>query len=322
MPNRAYYHPSMHNGNPGAEGTSRTDWPAVHVVVLTWENYAEVSDCLASIERISYPNFDVVVVDNGSQDGSLERLEREFEWCEFVRNGTNLGVTRGNNAGIEHAIDGGAEYVLLLNDDTIVTEGFLTSLVLTAERNPDAAVVGGVNYHASTGEIHNAGSRFSTLLGGQSFLIDEPTHDEPYPVDYVPTCLALLDAEFVAEHEVLSEAYFLGMEDVDLAVQARTAGREVLVTPDSRIFHRLGSTSSASPFAVYHRTRNKFEFANRHLEGSERRVFLVMAALWTAANCLRWLLRGDRRTVGAVIKATADARVGREFRPYEEFTRP
>jgi GT2 family glycosyltransferase len=302
------------------DGTSQSDWPKVGVVVLTWENYAEVSDCLASLETVSYPNSDVILVDNGSQDGSLERLEQEFEWCEFVRNDENLGVTKGNNAGIEYVLDNGAEYILLLNDDTIVTEGFLTPLVLTAERNPDAAVVGGINYHASTGEIHNAGSSFSTLLGGQSFLIDEPKNDEPYPVDYVPTCLTLLDGEFVAENEVLSEEYFLGMEDADLAVQAREAGKEVLVTPDSEIFHRLGSTSGKSPFAVYHRTRNRLQFAKRHLEGHERRVFLGTFALWLVASCLWWLSHSGRQKVSAAIKGITDARAGREFRPYEEFS--
>lgn len=305
---------------PGTDGTSQSDWPNVGVVVLTWENYPEASDCLASLEAVSYPDFDVIVVDNGSQDGSIERLEREFEWCEFVRNDRNLGVTRGNNAGIEYALDNGAEYILLLNDDTIVTEGFLTSLVLTAERDPDAAVVGGINYHASTGEIHNAGSSFSTLLGGQSLLLTERKADEPYPVDYVPTCLALLDADFVADNEVLSEEYFLGMEDVDLAVQARQAGKEVLVAPDSEIFHRLGSTSGKSPFAVYHRTRNRLQFAKRHLDGYERRVFLGAFTLWLAASCLWWLFDSDRRKASAALKGVTDAKAGREFRPYDELS--
>ncbi|MDS0261341.1 glycosyltransferase family 2 protein [Haloarcula sp. S1CR25-12] len=312
----------MSRRRTGTENPSRTEWPKVGVVVLTWENYDEASDCLASLEGVSYPNMEVFVVDNGSEDGSVERLEREFEWCTFVKHDENVGVTRGNNAGIEAALDDGSEYVLLLNDDTIVTAGFLTPLVLTAERNPDTAVVGGVNYRASTGEIHNAGASFSTLLGGQTFLTDERKHDEPYPVDYVPTCLALLDAEFVADNEVLCEEYFLGMEDVDLARQAREAGRDVLVTPDSEIFHRLGATSSKSPFAVYHRTRNRYQFAKRHLEGHERRVFLGAFLLWRVTSCLQWLADSDREKLRAVVKGIADARTGERFRSYEELSEP
>jgi len=310
----------MSRRESGSEALSKGERPKVGIIVLTWENYDEASDCLASLETVSYPNFEVIVVDNGSEDGSAERLQREFDWCTFVRNNINLGVTRGNNAGIQHALDNGSDYVLLLNDDTIVTEEFLTPLVSTAERNPDAAVVGGINYQASTGEIHNAGASFSTLLGGQTFTLDEPAADEPYPVDYVPTCLALLDRDFVADSEVLCEDYFLGMEDVDLARQARDAGKEVLVTPDSEIFHRLGATSSWSPFFVYHQTRNRWTFANRRLAGLERRVFLIAFVLWSSCRCLRWVAGSERQKVSAVIKGMADARTGNEFRSYDELT--
>jgi GT2 family glycosyltransferase len=294
------------------------DVPEVGIVVLTWENYAETRDCLNSLSSISYPNHRVIVVDNGSQDGSLDRLQREFDWCEFVCNEENLGVTRGNNAGIEYAIDTGVEYVVLLNDDTIVTEDFLTPLVETAEEEPDTAVVGGINYYEPTGEIHNAGARFSTLLGGRTRLITKPRDVEPYSVGYVPTCLALLDVDFVRENDVLCEGYLLGMEDVDLAWQARESGWRVLVTPESAIYHRLGATSTRSPFGLYHRTRNRLLFAQRHLSIPHTVVFLFVFYLWTAMNCLQSLARRDTASMIATGKGIVDHYTDREFRSYDE----
>jgi len=293
--------------------------PEGGIVVLTWENYDEASECLDSLESVDYPNYRVIVVDNGSGDGSVERLQQEYGWCEFVCNDRNLGVTRGNNAGIEHALECGVDYVLLLNDDTIVTKDFLTPLVETAEREDQVAVVGGTNYYASSGEIHNVGAEFSTLLGGCTFLHEEPKDTEPYEVDYVPTCLALIDRDFIVEQDVLSEEYFLGMEDVDLAWEARRSGRRVMVAPDSEIYHRLGSTSTRTPFTVYHRKRNRLQFASRHLSPPARVAFLVSFYLLTAASCWRWVIRGEKPKSTAALLGIFDYHTGREFRPYDAF---
>lgn len=292
--------------------------PSVGIIVLTWENYEEARDCLESLQSVSYPNYEVIVVDNGSQDGSFERLREQFDWCRFVRNKRNLGVAKGNNAGIEYALAADLDYVVLLNDDTIVTPDFLTPLVETAEERPNAAVVGGVNYYASTGAVHNAGARFSTALGGRTFLHDEPVTDEPYSVDYIPTCLALVDAELLAKHGGFAEEYYIGMEDVDLAWRARSVGREVLVNPKSKIYHRLGTTSSRSPFSVYHRTRNRLQFASTHLAFPARTAFLTAFLLWTGLSLLWWLLNGHRRTARAALLGGLDYRSGRDFRTYNE----
>jgi GT2 family glycosyltransferase len=306
--------------------TDRTDasrggesgWPLVAIVVLTWENYEETSDCLESLATILYPNYQVVVVDNNSTDGSYERLKREYDWCEFVRNESNLGVTRGNNVGIEYAMEQDVDYVLLLNDDTVAADRFLEPLVEAAESTPDAAIVGGVNYYESTGEIHNAGARFSTSLGGRTRVYETVRSEEPYPVGYVPTCLALVNTEFFREQGLLDESYFLGMEDVDLAWRARAAGKRVYVAPGSAVYHRLGSTSERSPFAVYHRTRNRLQFASKHLSGLHEIVFLGLFLGWTALSLGWWALQSNWSHVRAGILAMFDHRQDRSFCGYDE----
>lgn len=297
---------------------SATDWPRVGIIVLTWENHDEAAECLASLESVTYPNFEVIVVDNGSADGSAERLQREFDQYHFIINEENLGFARGNNVGIDYALSQGMDYVLLLNDDTVVTDGFLTPLVETAESREHVAAVGGINLRATTGAVHNAGTRFLPFLGGRTYLYKSAPTDRPYPTDYVPSCLVLLSKEFIRQHDVLNEDYFIGMEDVDLAWQARKHGWQVLINPEAEILHRIGSTSEFSAFSAYHKTRNRLQFAKDHLSPLERLLLYVTYGAWLLTLYPRWLYRREEHKIVATLLGVVDHVTGVEPRPYEE----
>ena len=99
--------------------------PLVYVVVLHWRNYDRTRNAIASLRNISYANYRVLVVDNGSANGSIEKLQKEFSTCDFLLNEANLGFSRGCNRGIKTAISAGARYVLLLNNDMEVENNFL-----------------------------------------------------------------------------------------------------------------------------------------------------------------------------------------------------
>lgn len=315
-----------HDGEPVAPtgrpesvlGADRDDWPTVGIVVLTWENYEEASDCLDSLTSVAYPNYRVIVVDNGSQDGSVESLKSEYDWCEFVCNDENLGFAGGNNVGIEYALETGVDYVLLLNDDTIVPADFLTPLVETMEGHERVAAVGGLNRNASTGDIHNAGYEFYPSLGGRAIRYVEPRDVCPYPVGYVQACLILLDPEFLSDIGLLSDQYFLGLEDVDLAWKARRNGWQVLTDPASEIAHRIGATDERGPFNVYHRTRNRLQFASDNLSLSRKILFSLSFAAFLAFAALSWGLDGDWRKVQTSMLGVVDYVTGREFRSYDE----
>lgn len=294
--------------------------PAVAIVVLTWENYEETADCLDSLRSVDYDNYRVIVVDNGSEDGSIDRLRREYGWCEFVVNDENIGFARGNNVGISHALDTGADYVLLLNDDTLVRPDFLTPLVDVMERYDRVAAVGGVNLLPDSGRIHNAGYVFHPWLAAKSELHREPVSDEPYPVDFVQSCLILLNPEFLVEIGLLNESYFLGMEDVDLAWKARSKGWKVLVAPDSQIYHRVGETASSSPFSVYHKTRNKLQFAEENLSLARRLPLYLSLLAYRSLLSIWWAVSGNRRAIRATVLGAFDHVSGVEFRDYDEIS--
>ncbi|WP_434530794.1 glycosyltransferase family 2 protein [Haloarcula sp. NS06] len=294
--------------------------PSVAIVILTWENYEEITKCLDSIQSITYPDYRVIVVDNGSKDGSIERLQSEYSWCEFVLNEENKGFAKGNNAGISYALDTEAEYVLLLNDDTIVTQDFLQPLVNAMQTYDNVAAVGGVNLHADSGEVHNAGYAFHPWIAAKGELYRKPKESEPYSVDYVQSCLILLNPDFLAEHGLLNENYFLGMEDVDLAWKARENGWKVLTAPDSRIRHHVGETSTRSPFSSYHKMRNKLQFGAENLSLPCRMPLYLTIMADTVYLVLLWSVTGGFDKIRTTMLGAYDHFRDAEFRDYNELT--
>ena len=114
----------------------------VTAIVLNWCKEADTAACLESLGASRYGALDVLLVDNGSRDGSGDRLHQRFPSVEYLQTGTNLGYSGGNNRGIEHALDAGAEYLLILNNDTQVLPGTLQSALRTIRSADDIGAVG------------------------------------------------------------------------------------------------------------------------------------------------------------------------------------
>src|SRR5690349_12247575 len=140
--------------------------PKVTIIILNWNQPHYTLACLKSLQKISYPDFKVIVLDNGSVDDSLAQIEAllsqlNFE-VELIANGVNLGFAEGNNIGIRQALKQEADYVLLLNNDTEVAPGFLEPLVEFAERKPEAGIVGPkIYYYDEPQRIWSAGGLFT-----------------------------------------------------------------------------------------------------------------------------------------------------------------
>ena len=122
------------------------NYPKVSIIILNWNNYEDTKECLLSLDKITYPNYEVIVVDNGSIDGSTLKIQKEFPQHKYIYNNDNLGFTEGNNIGMEYAMKKGTDFVLVLNNDITVENGFLESLVDIALKNPDAGIVGPAVY--------------------------------------------------------------------------------------------------------------------------------------------------------------------------------
>src|SRR5947209_4456075 len=124
-----------------ASTAANPSFPRVSLILLNWNSYEVTADCLLSIRKLDYPNFEVVLVDNGSHDSSIEELEKNFPEVRSIRNEKNLGFTGGNNVGIRDALERGADYLLLLNNDTVVAPDFLTEMVRVAESDSKIGIL-------------------------------------------------------------------------------------------------------------------------------------------------------------------------------------
>src|SRR3989304_241884 len=133
--------------------------PAVFTIVLNWNGLADTRECLESLRRADYANNHVLVVDNGSEGDEATALEQEFGgFIEVIRNPANLGFAGGMNVGIRRALDAGAEYVLLLNNDVTVAGRFLGELVKDAMLRPDlAAACPTIYFHDDRKRVYSTG---------------------------------------------------------------------------------------------------------------------------------------------------------------------
>lgn len=272
--------------------------PHVAIVIINWNDYEETAQCLTSLKDISYPHYEILLVDNGSSDGSIERLRHEFPDVTYVLLPENLGFTGGNNVATERALMSGADYILLLNNDTIVTPDFLQPLLARMESNPKIAAVTGKIYYAPAAKsgqseiIWYAGSFRKWWMGFSHFGIDEQDtgqFERPREIAYASGCEMLLRSSVLHEIGLLSDDYFAYWEESDWCFRAKKAGYMAYYEPKSVIYHASTSSQHGKASAVhnYLYARNAFIFAARHEYGLRRVKFwllfplqLVYLALW------------------------------------------
>lgn len=263
--------------------------PSVAIIVLNWNSYSDTTRCLNSLRNLDYPNYEVYVVDNASIDGSGKQLDEEFERCTLIQSKANRGFAGGNNLGIQHALRDGVDYVVLLNNDTIVENGFLTELVKTAVNQNKAAIVGGVIEHMDSDDIWYAGGKMHTTLV-KADRITRQIADEPYNTDHVVGALMLISSKFIESYGMLDENYFFGIEDTEISLRARKNGWHVLVNPNARVQHDVSSTAGVgSPFKQYHATRNRLYFANQYLSIPQRLMFYAFFGTSRLIRAFQWL---------------------------------
>lgn len=284
---------------------SRNTCPLIGIVILNWNSYADTMTCLQSLKEISYANYETIVVDNGSVDGSGERIAEDFEWCRVVFNDKNLGFAGGVNVGIDKALSLGVDYVLLMQNDMTVNENFLTTLVDTAEKYEET-LVGGLIYYGDGNDIWSAGGRIIPWKASVAQRT-EPVSENPYETGFLTGALLLVPREFIERYGGLNEDYFYMHEDVELSTRARRNGWKLILDPDAKVYHEVSSSAGRrSPFSYYHNTRNRLRFAVDELSSRQRRAFFVFFIISRMVLFLQWTLQKDFERTKAVLLAVYD----------------
>lgn len=286
--------------------------PHVGVVVLNWRRPREILACLTSISAQAYPSYEIVVVDNGSANGSAQEIRRQFPAIEVIENGQNLGFAAGSNVGIRHLVRRGADYLLLLNDDALCDPDVLHRMVALAEAEPDIGVLGPTIFYADEPgtTIWSAGGRVDRL-GRARHLRENETHVGPLPpphnVDYVTGCALLIRRDVIERVGGLDERFFAYWEEVEWCARVRAAGFRVVHLPAARVWHGIRAQErDTSRFYQYLMTRNRLLY----LECAAGRRAVVLAGLDVLRTAVSWRVKPRHRALrpysGTLLRAVRD----------------
>jgi GT2 family glycosyltransferase len=283
-------------------GPSSVGAPLVFVVVLSWNRADTTLECLESVDRSDYGTFRVVVVDNASDDDTVPRIRARFPRTAIVQNQSNLGYAEGNNVGIRYALERGADFVLVLNDDVFVEPGTLGHMVSAAARGV-AAVGCKVRLSDEPDRLWAAGNHgaFTT----EPHPKDDGRFDAPCDLDYAVGCCLLLRASVLKDIGLFDPAYFLEFEEADWCYRAREAGHRVVYQPRAVVYHKLSMsfTEGRSPAFHYLFARNRLLFWERHgvmARGRPRALYGLYS--WWAE--FKFILRTGRSKPRRIVAAT------------------
>ena len=210
--------------------------PKVFIVVLNYNGKAVIKKCLTSLFKLDYPNFEVVVVDNNSTDGSLEIAKGCFSRANFIKNAENLGYAAGNNIGVRFSLERMADYVLLLNNDTEVENDFLAKLVEVAESEEKIGIISPVILDGRTKEVWFSGGEILWNKMSSRHKQNIPAEDY-YESEFITGCSMLVKASVFREIGLVDEDYFLYWEDADFSLRAKNNGFRNVVVSSSWVYH-------------------------------------------------------------------------------------
>ena len=218
-------------------------FPKIFIIILNYNGKNVIKNCLASVFKADYPNFEVVVVDNNSSDGSFEFAKANFSKAHFIKNEENFGYAAGNNVGIRFALERMADYVLLLNNDTEVEKDFLTRLLEVSEKEKKSGLLSPVIFKGDDKAVWFSGGKVNWLTMRTNHSQAVKTVDF-YETDVISGCAMLVKAEVFKKIGLLDEDFFLYWEDADFSVRARRAGFKNLVVAKSWAYHLEKSESN------------------------------------------------------------------------------
>lgn len=251
---------------------SESGSPKVAIVVLNWNGKDDTLECLKSLQQIDYANFFVIVVDNGSRDGSEEAITSAFPGVVFLETGLNLGYAGGNNAGVRLALQSSPDFVLLLNNDTVVHGGLISAFVAEAEGNRHAILGARIFFYDRPDQLWFAGGKWRPAelsfehVGFGKTVAQLNAGKDRGPFDYITGCALFAPASAFAEIGLLDETFFLTYEETDWCYRARAKGYVCAVVPDACLWHKVSASfgGASSPLVTYFMVRNKLLWAEKH----------------------------------------------------------
>jgi hypothetical protein len=316
-----------------------THLAAIAVVIVNWRNAPDTLQALASLVAASPQPHRVVVIDNGSADGSVDRFGKwaraehiDFElidedagftrgcdeneptspasWLTVVRLSSNRGFAGGNNVGLALVeTDSSVTHFLLLNNDAIVAPNYFAEMQRALELRPDAGLCIGTIYELPNRDrVWYAGGRMHPLRALALHSVRRPASPDPVATEFVTGCAMVISREALQRVGMLAECYFPGyMEDAEYSWRVRSSGLDLIYAPGAVVYHNIGATFGAratSPLAAYHQNRHRLFFVRRNLRGARRTAAILYMAATKPGRALVDVLRGRPDVGWATLRGT------------------
>ncbi len=277
--------------------------PKVSIIILNWNGLEDTIECLESLKKINYPNYEVIVFDNASDGNDVQVLEERFgDYIHLVKNDRNYGTCGGRNIGMKYALNNSnPDYLLMLDNDTVVDPEFLTEMVKVAEAAPAIGIAGAkIYYYDEPDRLQYLGGKID-LWRGQlvvtssimerikafcgSFLsqhplgrkeIDRGQHNSIKEIEHVAFWCALFKRKSLESIGFFDERYFFyAWEDADYCLRARQAGYKIIYVPKAKVWHKYRSGSKLDGFPQYYAVKSHFQLMKKHATRWQYRCFLI-----------------------------------------------
>lgn len=285
-------------------------YPKVSIILLNWNGKKDTAECLESLEKLDYPNYDVIVIDNGSQDDSVVFLKQKFPWINLIAKKRNVGFAEGNNIGAKFAIEHGAEFLFILNNDTVVDKNVLKEMMLTAQKDDHIAIVTPkvYNYHKKN-QLESAGYVQSILKSKiyQTGYQEEDVgqYESEKEVNFVSGCAMIVKKNVVAEFGIFDPSFFIYCEDQDFCYSVLQKGYKLVYSPKAKIWHKVSISMGGykNPISIYLFTRNRIKLVLKRATAVQKTIFFIyFFGYYAPAFTIYSLLQG-RKVVGAFYRA-------------------
>ena len=272
-------------------------------------NQAEVTcEMLSSLQKLTYPNVEIIVIDNGSPTDPTQIITSSFPDIKYIRSNHNLGFAGGNNLGIKNST---GDYIMFLNNDTEVDPGFLEPLVQLFESNPYAGLASSkILYHNSDDVIQYAGSTSINPFTGRNKRIgfmekDSGQYESIRETDLGHGAAMMVPRKVIDKIGVMPEFFFLYYEEVDWCESIKRAGYKIYFVPQSKVYHKESmSVGKNSALKTYYLTRNRLLFMRRNTSGYIKLLWIVFfVVISLPKNTLLFLLKREIQNGTALWKA-------------------
>jgi len=243
--------------------------PLVIFVVLNFNRREDTLQCISSLAQNTYKNQKIILLDNSSTDGSVEAVETRFPGVQIIRLQQNLGYAGNNNVGIDEAMRQGAEWIFVLNEDTVLAPDCVAQLVSVGEGDPTIGIVGPMVYHHDEPEIiQSAGGKMDKYFRAEHLgqnQVDRGQYPQPHLVEWISGCGIMVRRAVIDQIGTIDARFFYYAEEFEWCIRASEVGWKIVHIPQAKLWHKgVQRNYHPKPSLMYYFTRNRLLLLSKH----------------------------------------------------------